>query len=167
MAFETQPPPEQTVFEIDRETIRLRHRNTLVGLISAIALAAILQRLKASATDPYHSLLIGVILLTLALLAGVHLVGYLRYVLRSRKHRVEVGDDEIAFITGDERSVLMLQDVVLIERQNRLGELISLTLRLRNQRIVRLEGYERQEQLMDIVSKRFEHFQERGRSSKS
>jgi hypothetical protein len=46
--------------------------------------------------------------------------------------------------------------VLLIERQNRLGEMVSLMLRLRNQRHVRLEGYEDQEGLMDLVAQRFD-----------
>jgi hypothetical protein len=108
------------------------------------------------AIDPFQAMLLGLVLLCLVLLGVVHLVGYVRYLRRSRTHRVEVENDCLYFTTEGERTRLDLRDVLLIERQNRLGEMVSLMLRLRNQRHVRLEGYEDQEGLMDLVAQRFD-----------
>ncbi len=107
-------------------------------------------------TEPFQSLLLGLVLLFLVLLGMVHLVGYVRYLRRSRTHRVEVEEDCLYFTTEGKRTRLDLRDVLLIERQKRLGEIISLMLRLKNTRHVRLEGYENQERLMDLVAERFD-----------
>ncbi len=101
-------------------------------------------------------MLLGLVLLCLILFGVVHLAGYVQYLRRSRTHRVEVEEDCLYFTTEGERTRLELRDVLLIERQKRLGEIISLMLRLRNQRHVRLEGYEDQERLMDLVEERFD-----------
>ena len=108
------------------------------------------------AIEPFRAMLLGLVLLSLVLFGVVHLVGYVQYLRRSRTHRVEVGEDCLYFTTEGKRTRLDLRDVLLIERQNRLGEMVSLMLRLRNQRHVRLEGYEDQERLMDLVAQRFD-----------
>lgn len=156
MNAEDTPEPERSIFRISRETIRRRHRNTIVGLGFACALGWIAWRARATTTEPYQAMLLGLALLTLALFGVIHFVGYVRYVRRSRTHTLEVADDCIDFTTGGQRTVLELTDVLLIERQKRLGEVVSLMMRLRNQRIVRLEGYEDQGQLMDLVTERFD-----------
>ncbi len=107
-------------------------------------------------TEPYRAMLLGLVLLFLVLFGVVHLVGYVQYLRRSRAHRVEVEEDCLYFTTEGERTRLDLRDVLLIERQKRMGEIISLMLRLRNQLHVRLEGYEDQERLMDLVAERFD-----------
>ena len=147
---------ERGLFRISRETIRQRHRKTIIGLVLAGALFWIVWKARAATVEPYNAMLLGLGLLTLVLFGVVHLAGYVRYVRRSRTHTLEVADDGITFTTGGQQTVLELKDVLLIERQKRLGELVSLMMRLRNRRIVRLEGYEEQERLMDLVTERFE-----------
>ena len=107
-------------------------------------------------TEPFRAMLLGLFLLCLVLFGVAHLVGYVHYLRRSRTHRVEVEEDCLHFTTEGERTRLDLRDVLLIERQKRLGEMVSLMLRLRNKRHVRLEGYEDQERLMDLVAERFD-----------
>ncbi len=156
MNAEIPPAPRERAFRISRETIRLRHRNTIAGFAFAGALFWIVWRFRVATTEPYRAMLLGLVLLFLILFGVVHLVGYVRYLRRSRAHRVEVEEDCLYFTTEGERTRLDLRDVLLIERQKRLGEIISLMLRLRNQRHVRLEGYEDQERLMDLVAERFD-----------
>lgn len=156
MNAETPQAPRERTFRISRETIRLRHRNTIVGFAFAGALFWIVWRFRVDAIEPFRAMLLGLVLLSLVLFGVVHLVGYVRYLRRSRTHRVEVEEDCLYFTTEGKRTRLDLRDVLLIERQNRLGEMVSLMLRLRNQRHVRLEGYEDQERLMDLVAQRFD-----------
>ncbi|MCP3979102.1 MAG: hypothetical protein GY716_07190 [bacterium] len=156
MNTETPRAPRERTFRISRETIRLRHRNTILGFAFAGALFWIVWRFRADTTEPFRAMLLGLVLLFLVLFGVVHFVGYLRYLRRSRTHRVEVEEDCLYFTTEGERTRLDLRDVLLIERQKRLGEIVSLMLRLRNQRHVRLEGYEDQERLMDLVAQRFD-----------
>lgn len=154
MTHKTTPPPENR-FTISQDTIRLRRRNTILGTFLAIALGVVLWRFQAQSA-PFNALLLGLMLLTLALLTVIQFAGTFRYLRRSASHHLEVGEDSLVFVTHGERTELKLQDVLLIDRQKRLGDAISLMMRLRNQRIVRLEGYERQGLLMDLVTERFE-----------
>ena len=73
---------------------------------------------------------------------------------------MEVGQDRITFTTGQKRSVLNLAEVLLVEPQKRLGEGPSLMMKLKNRRVVRLEGYERQAHLMTLVAERCEQVSE-------
>lgn len=156
MNAEIPQAPRERTFRISRETIRLRHRNTIVGFAFAVALFWIVWKIRVATTEPYRAMLLGLVLLFLILFGVVHLAGYVQYLRRSRTHRVEVEEGCLYFTTEGERTRLELRDVLLIERQKRLGEMFSLMLRLRNRRHVRLEGYEDQERLMDLVEERFD-----------
>ncbi len=76
MNAEIPQTPRDRSFRISRETIRLRHRNTIVGFAFAGALFWIVWRLREDTTEPYRAMLLGFVLLFLVLFGVVHLVGY-------------------------------------------------------------------------------------------
>ena len=130
-----------------------------LGIVFGIALCIIAFRSHAVDSDKYNDALLVSVVLLVALFVLFNLVGHIRYILNSRKHHLEVGEDRITFVTGADQSVLVLSEVALAERQSRLHEGPSLMMRLKNKRIVRLVGYERQEALTDLVTQRIARVQ--------
>ena len=130
-----------------------------LGSVFGIAFCIIAFRSHAVDSDKYNDTLLVSVVLLVALFGLFNLVGHIRYFLNSRKHHLEVGEDRITFVTGADQSVLMLSEVASAEQQSRLHEGPSLMMRLKNKRIVRLVGYERQEALTDLVIQRIARVQ--------
>jgi hypothetical protein len=153
-----EPKPERK-FRISEAVIRKRNLNTAWGIVFGVALCAITLRGHAVDSDKYNDTLLLSVLGFVILFCLFNLVGHFRYVRNSRKHHLEVGEDRITFVTGADESVLPLSEVALAERQSRLREGPSLMMRLKNKRVVRLVGYERQEDLIALVSQRIASIQ--------
>jgi len=149
----------ELTFHISKAAVRKRHINALLGLVFAIALCVIALQGHAIDSNKYNEALTVSIVTFVALFGLFNLLGYIRYLLKSRKHHLEVGEDRLTFVTGSDHSVLMFDDVVLAERQSRRREGPSLMIQLRNKRIVRLVGYARQGDLTDLVTKRIAYVQ--------
>lgn len=153
-----EPNPEQ-IFRISEAVIRKRHFNTALGILFGIALCVIALRGHAVDSEKYNDTLLASVVGFVILFSLFNLVGHIRYILNSRKHHLEVGEDSITFVTGAAESLLPLNEVALAEQQSRRREGPSLMMRLKNKRIVRLVGYERQEALIALVTQRIERIQ--------
>ncbi len=152
--MEPMQPDTDRTFRISKASIHKRHFNALMGIVFGIALCIIVLHVRAVNSDRYNDTLLFSVVVFVFLFCLFNLVGHTRYLLNSRKHHLEVGEDRITFVTGSDLSVLMLSDVAWAEQQSRLREGPSLMMQLKNKRIVRLVGYERQEFLTDLVNQR-------------
>ena len=154
-AATARPPGVGRTFRISAASLRQRNRNTAAGLLFAVALCLIVGRALLNSDDTYYKTLLGAVILTVILLGLIQFTGHVRLLRKSRRHQIVVGEDRIYFRTGEDQTILILADVLLVERQRRIREGPSLMMRLRNGRFVRLEGYEQQEQLTELVAERF------------
>ena len=152
--MESVEPNSERTFRISEAVIRKRHFNTALGIVFGIALCLIALRGNTVDSEKYNDTLLASIVGFVILFCLFNLVGHIRYTLNSRKHHLEVGEDCVTFVTGAKESVLPLSEVALAEQQSRLREGPSLMMRLKNKRIVRLAGYERQEALIALVTQR-------------
>jgi hypothetical protein len=161
MSSEMDPmePAGERTFRISEAVIRRRHLNIAWGIVFGVALCLITLRGHAVNSDKYNDTLLVSVLAFVILFCLFNLVGHARYVRKSRKHHLEVGDDKVTFVTGANESILPLSEVALVEQQSRMREGPSLMMRLKNKRIVRLVGYERQEELIALVSQRIANVQ--------
>jgi len=123
----------------------------VLGTVLGIALCIVVLQGHAFDRDTYNDTLLFSVVVFIALFSLVNLAGHIRFVLNSRKHHLEVGEDRIIFVTGSNLSILMLSEVAFAEQQSRMREGPSLMMQLKNKRIVRLVGYERQEALIEMV----------------
>ena len=155
---EVEPNAHRT-FRISEEVIRKRHLSAAWGIVFGVALCAITLRGHAIDSNKYNDTLLVSVVGFVILFCLFNLAGHFRYVRKSRKHHLEVGEDSLTFVTGADESVLPLNEVALAEQQSRLREGPSLMMRLKNKRIVRLVGYERQEALIALVSQRIASIQ--------
>ena len=152
-------PTGKRTFRISEAVIRRRHLNIVWGIVFGAALCLITLRGHAVNSDKYNDTLLVSVLGFVILFCLFNLAGHVRYVRNSRKHHLEVGDDNVTFVTGADESVLPLTEVAQAEPQSRMREGPSLMMRLKNKRIVRLVGYERQEDLIALVSQRIARVQ--------
>ena len=148
----SQSSTERT-FRISKAAIRRKHFNMVLGTGLGIALCIVVLQGHAVDRDTYNDTLLFSVVVFIALFSLFNLAGHIRFVLNSRKHHLEVGEDRIIFVTGSDLSILMLSEVAFAEQQSRLREGPSLMMQLKNKRIVRLVGYERQEALIEMVRK--------------
>ena len=145
-------PGSERYFRISEGEIRKRQVNTGLGIVLGVALCVIALQGNAADSQRYNDTLLVSIVGFVIIFCLFNLVAHIRYIVNSRKHHLELGEDCITFVTGTTESVLPLTEVALVEQQSRLREGPSLMLRLKNKRIVRLTGYERQEALIALVS---------------
>ena len=66
----------------------------------------------------------------------------------------EIGDDEVSFFTGTDKSVLDTKEIVALTFYRRKGQVEHIQLKLRNNRGIRLEGYADLEQLGGAIADR-------------
>ncbi len=153
MTGKTEPivPAAEGTFRISEAVIRKRNLSTAWGIVFGVALCVITLRGHAVDSNRYNDTLLVSVVGFVILFCLFNLVGHLRYVRNSRKHHLQLGEDRITFVTGSDQSELLLSEVAFAERQNRRREGPSVMMRLKNKRIVRLAGYERQEDLIALV----------------
>ena len=129
-------------FAIRREERRQRWINVGLGLLfSAGMMAVVVVEYDRDPQPSVRSLMWSVILiLTVANLGNIFFL--LRYLRRIRDHHLELLPGKLRFVTAGESSELELAQVVTMRQFKRWGKLQHLQLLLRNNRGVRLEGYE-------------------------
>lgn len=149
---ESMEPGAERFFRISDAVIRKRQFNTALGIVLGVALCVIAFQGHAADSQQYNATLLVSIVGFVIIFCLFNLVAHIRYIVNSRKHHLEIGEDCVTFVTGTTESVLPLIEVALVEQQSRLREGPSLMLRLKNKRIVRLAGYERQEALIALVT---------------
>lgn len=136
--------------------IRGRHLNVGVGLILGILLCCVAHwGYGPDSATPSQLVVVGVYLFVSVFGAYV-VLGHLRYVRKSRTHRLDVTPQRLVFNTGDDVSALNLEDVAELDRHSRVREGPSLRLQLKNGRYVRLVGYQDQDSLMTLVEQQVE-----------
>ena len=156
---ESMVPGAEPFFRISEAAIRKRQFNTALGIVLGVALCVIALQGNAADSQRYNATLLVSIVGFVIIFCLYNLLAHIRYIVNSRKHHLEIGEDCITFVTGTNESVLTLSDVALVEQQSRLREGPSLMMRLKNKRIVRLVGYERQEALNALVTQRIARIQ--------
>ena len=123
-------PNTEQIFRISKSVIRKRHFNAALGTVFGIALGIIALYSNSVDRDRYNDTLVVSIVIFIVLFCLFNLVAHIRYVLNSRKHHLEVGEDRITFVTGSNLSVLVLSEVARAEQQSRLREGPSLMMQL-------------------------------------
>ncbi len=148
--------PERRLMEftIGRTEIRKRNRNVVGGLVFGSMLAALIVVQNQRSPDVYNTTLLWSVVGFVVIANVVNLVRHLRYVRLTKSHRLEVLDDSIRFVTGNEMTELQLEDVAAIRLFHRRKELLHIQVLLKNKRGIRLEGYDDLEGLSRLLQNR-------------
>jgi hypothetical protein len=130
------------VFTIGEAFLAQKGRNIFWGAVLSVFLVAAIGFGHYRYPETYNDVLLWSVV---AFVVGANLINYVRhrrYLRLIRDHSVKVGAGKVKFRTGTEASELALEDVVLINLFRRRGVLRHIQIKLKNNRGIRLEGYE-------------------------
>ncbi len=128
-----------------------RWRNIVWGIVLSAALVIVV--LVGHERDPasYNATLLWSVIAFAVLINLVNLVRFLRYQRLIRQHYLEFLPGKLRFSTRGEVSELDLQQVAAMRLFRRGGSLQHIQLQLKNNRGVRLEGYENLARLEQLL----------------
>ena len=138
-------------FTISEAYLARRNRNILVGALLSLLLIALVVSGHAYAPRTYNAVLMWSMIGFLVIANFVNYLRFIRYLKRARSHRVVVSDRGVEFVTAGEKSVLHFADVAALVKHGRRGRLSHLQVKLRNNRGIRLEGYDTMEGLSEAM----------------
>jgi hypothetical protein len=153
-----QQPAEtpQSVFTIGEGEIKIRNRNILWGLLFSLLLAAVITVENYRDPASYNNTLLWSILGFLVLANLVNYFRHLRYLRLIRKHQVKVEDNKIIFHTDDQVSELDTSSIAIMQLYRGKNGLQHIQLRLKNNRGIRLEGYDQLGTMADLIAARLD-----------
>jgi hypothetical protein len=141
-------------FHIAKAELIQRRRRIQYGLVFSTLLAALIGYQHQQAPQDYNDVLFWSVM---GFLLAANLINYFRhrrYLAKARIHHIELLDEQIAFVTGEESSRLPLADIAAMRSFHRREKLAHIQLKLRNGRGIRLEGYEQMDQLEEALQQR-------------
>ncbi len=129
-------------FEISRQEGRRRWRGVGWGILFSSAMIAVVAYDYQQDPQPSLRALLWSVSIVLLLANLGNLFFLLRYLRKIRDHHVELAAGRLRFVTGGDCSELDLAQVTTIRLFKRWGKLQHIQLVLRNNRGIRLEGYQ-------------------------
>jgi uncharacterized integral membrane protein len=148
-----QPPSQQPAsFIIGSREVTKRNRNLLWGLVLSLLLAILISIENYRNPVTYNYTLLWSMIAFLVLANVVNYIRYLRYRRLIRKHKVEINNETITFYTADQKSELDLSNISIMQIYRNANELRHIQLRLRNNRGIRLEGYDQLETMASLIA---------------
>jgi len=142
------------LYSISETSLQTRKKNILLSALFSLVLAAVIATGHFQYPETYNDMVLWSVII--AVLVG-NLVNYYRYrhyLHLVEDHRIEIDGDEVFFITGTEKSVLDIKEIVTLTFYRRKGQVEHIQLKLRNNRGIRLEGYADLEQLGGAIAER-------------
>lgn len=159
------PAPASAIFVIGRKELGKRNRNLLWGLLLSLFLAAVTVIENHEDPATYNDVLMWSILGFLALANIVNYFRHLRYARLVRTHNVQLEGGKIVFHTADDVSELDVSAIAIMHQYTSSGRLQHIQLRLKNNRGIRLEGYDRLEEMAGMISAQLQPHQVMERKS--
>ena len=139
-------------FKIIQSEFAKRNRNLAWGAIFSLLLAAVTVVANKLYPATFNDLFRGSVLVFVVLANLINFIRHLRYLKQARKHRLEVADGKLRFITGDEMGELEAERIAGLSVYRRKGEIDHLQIRLKNNRGIRLEGYAAMDELKTALA---------------
>ena len=141
-----------SLFIIGSQEVKKRNRNLFWGLLLSFLLAVVITSENYRDPITYNNTLLWSILAFLVLANLVNYVRYVRYLRLIRKHKVEIGTNKITFYTGNNKSELDISSISIMQMYRNSNSLQHIQLRLKNNRGIRLEGYDQLESMANLIA---------------
>jgi hypothetical protein len=148
------PPKYSMHYSISETSLQTRKKNIFLGALFALVLAAVITAGHFQYPETYNDMLFWSVIIVVVVGNLVNYYRYRRYLRLVEDHRIEIGDDEVSFFTGTDKSVLDTKEIVALTFYRRKGQVEHIQLKLRNGRGIRLEGYADLEQLGGAIADR-------------
>lgn len=141
----------QMTFKISEASLALRKRNILLGALFSILLVALVVGGHLHSPQTYNEVLMWSMVGFLSLGNLINYYRHRRYLKRIKSHRLEVTDGGVEFWTEGEKSMMEYAQVAALIKHGRRGNLSHLQIKLKNNRGIRLEGYESMDRLSECI----------------
>ena len=139
-------------FKIGKTELRKRSKNIKIGGFFAGVIVIFIAYNNNEYPEKYNDVLYWSIMgfIILANLIGYY--RYRRYLRMVKDHWIEVHPNKLQFHTKGEVSELNINDIAALHFYRRKGTLQHIQIKLKNNRGIRLEGYEEINALGDLIS---------------
>lgn len=138
-------------FKIAKEELQKRSKNIKIGGFLAGLLVIFIAYQNHEYPEQYNDVLYWSILGFIILANLIGFYRYRRYLKMAKDHWIEVDAEQIQFHTKGEVSELNLNDIAAISFHRKKGTLQHIQIKLKNNRGIRLEGYENINALADLL----------------
>jgi len=139
-------------FKIGQTELQKRRKNLKIGSFFAAVLVIFIYYNNYEYPEKYNDVLYWSIMGFIVLANSVGYYRYRRYLNRVRDHWVEVHPKQLQFYTQGHVSNLNLDDVAALHFHHNKESLQHIQIKLKNNRGIRLEGYDDLEQLAHLLS---------------
>ena len=138
-------------FKIGIKEIAKRRRNILFGALFSILLALFIVYHNYQYPEKYNDVLFWSVIGFVFLANLVNYYRYRIYLLKLSHHSLEILPEQIQFNNKDDVSVLDINEVAALNLYRRRGNLSHIQIKLKNNRGIRLEGYDDMEKLCRLI----------------
>ena len=139
-------------FKIGKEELQKRSKNIKIGGLLAAILVLFIYYHNNQFPDKYNDVLYWSMMCFLILTNLVGFYRYRRYLRMAKDHWIEIHPKQIQFYSNGEISKLNSDDIAALNFYRRKGNLQHIQIKLKNNRGVRLEGYENFDELAGLLS---------------
>lgn len=139
-------------FKIAQEELQKRSKNNKLGALLALVLVLVIYYQNQEYPEQYNDVLYWSMMgfVVLSILIGFY--RYLRYLRMAKDHWLEIEPNQLQFYTNHEITKLNCDTIAALNLYRRKGVLQHIQIKLKNNRGIRLEGYENFEELADLLS---------------
>ncbi len=139
-------------FKIGQTELQKRRKNLKIGSFFAAILVVFIYYNNYEYPEKYNDVLYWSIMGFIVLANSVGYYRYRRYLNRVKDHWLEVHSQQLQFFTQGHVSNLNIADIAALHFYRQKGTLQHIQIKLKNNRGIRLEGYDDLEVLADLLS---------------
>jgi hypothetical protein len=139
-------------FKIGKDELQKRSKNIKIGGFFAAVLVIFIAYHNNEYPEKYNDVLYWSIMGFIILSNLIGYYRYRRYLRMVKEHWIEVHPEKLQFHTNGEVSELNTNDIAALTFYRHKGTLQHIQIKLKNNRGVRLEGYENINALGDLLS---------------
>jgi hypothetical protein len=135
------PPKYPMPYYISKTSLQSRKKNIFLSALLSLVLTVIVTTGHLQDPETYNDMFFWSVIIVVVVGNAVNYYRYRRYLRLVEDHRIEIVGDEVSFFTGTDKSVLNINDIATLTYFRRKGQVEHIQLKLRNNRGIRLEGY--------------------------
>jgi len=139
-------------FNIGKQEITKRRKNIQIGVFLSTLLSVFIVYQNYHYPEKYNDVLFWSVIGFVILANVVNYYRYRRYLGMAEDHSIEILPEKIQFNNKDDVSQLDIKDIAALNFYRRQGNLQHIQIKLKNNRGIRLEGYDDLEGLGNLIS---------------
>lgn len=141
-------------FKIGAAELEKRSKYIKYGAFFTLILVVFIYYHNSHYPEQYNDVLLWSLMFFAILTNLVGYYRYRRYCNLAKEHWVEVHEKQLNFYSKGEESQLNIDDIAALKAYRKKGDIQHIQIKLKNNRGIRLEGYEDIDALMGMLSER-------------